>query len=403
MLIEIPANVNSAIEALLNAGFDAYAVGGAVRDCLSGRHANDWDIATSALAQQTKEVFAGKRVIDTGIKHGTVTVIINGEPIEITTFRIDAGYSDNRHPDSVEFTKDICLDLSRRDFTVNAMAYNHRDGLVDIFSSQEDLKNKIIRCVGDPDTRFNEDALRIIRALRFASVLGFSVEECTAESIRKNRLLLRNVAVERTTKELCRLICGINAAKIISEFKEVFTCLVPEFESGINGHAPEIISRCKPCAEHAMAALLLDVPEAAPEVLKRLRLSNKFIALCGTLVKYGKTDLSSLSESEFKKLAGILSEEYFSELLSFQKAVFPSFDESLFSKAKRIFEIGECVSISGLAINGKNVSDSTGAKGFQVGEILSLLLDCVLNEEIPNTVEALTEKAKALYKEKSHD
>ncbi len=403
MLIEIPANVNSAIEALLAAGFDAYAVGGAVRDCLSGRYANDWDIATSALAQQTKEVFADKRVIDTGIKHGTVTVIINGEPIEITTFRIDAGYSDNRHPDSVEFTKDICLDLSRRDFTVNAMAYNHRDGLVDIFSSQEDLKNKIIRCVGDPDTRFNEDALRIIRALRFAAALGFSVEKNTAESIHKNRLLLRNVAIERITKELCRLICGINAAKIISEFKEVFTCIVPEFGSGINGQAPEILSRCKPCAEHAMAALLLDVPEAAPEVMKRLRLSNKFISLCGVLIKYGKTDLSSLTKSEFKKLAGILSEEYMTELLSFQQAVFPSFDKSLFSEAKRIFENRECINISGLAINGKAVSNSTGAKGALVGEILSALLDCVLNEEIPNTTEALTEKAKALYKENSHD
>lgn len=403
MLIEIPANVNSAIEALLNAGFDAYAVGGAVRDCLGGRHANDWDIATSALAQQTKEVFADKRVIDTGIKHGTVTVIINSEPIEITTFRIDAGYSDNRHPDSVEFTKDICLDLSRRDFTVNAMAYNHRDGLVDIFSSQEDLKNKIIRCVGDPDTRFNEDALRIIRALRFASVLGFTVEEGTAKSIRKNRLLLRNVAIERITKELCKLICGINAAKIISEFKEVFTCIAPEFESGINGQAPAILSRCNPCAEHAMAALLLDTPEAAPEVMKRLRLSNKFIALCGTLIKYGKTDLSALSKPEFKKLAGILSKEYMTELLCFQQAVFPYFSESLFYEAERIFESGECINISGLAINGKNVSDCTGAKGTQVGEILSALLDCVLNEEIPNTTEALTEKAKALYKEKNHD
>lgn len=181
-------NVDTAINLLQSAGFEAYAVGGCVRDSLLGKTPNDWDITTSAKPEDMKSVFADFHCIDTGIKHGTVTVVIDGEPLEITTFRLDGEYEDNRHPKSVTFTSDLGADLGRRDFTVNAMAYSKMTGTVDLFGGQNDLKNKIIRCVGDPDRRFNEDALRILRALRFASALDFEIEEKTAQSLLKTAL-----------------------------------------------------------------------------------------------------------------------------------------------------------------------------------------------------------------------
>lgn len=188
MTMDMPKNVDIAINLLQSAGFEAYAVGGCVRDSLLGKTPNDWDITTSAKPEDMKSVFADFHCIDTGIKHGTVTVVIDGEPLEITTFRLDGEYEDNRHPKSVTFTSNLGADLGRRDFTVNAMAYSKMTETVDLFGGQNDLKNKIIRCVGDPDRRFNEDALRILRALRFASALDFEIEEKTAQSLLKTAL-----------------------------------------------------------------------------------------------------------------------------------------------------------------------------------------------------------------------
>ena len=208
MTMDMPKNVDSAINLLQSAGFESYAVGGCVRDSLLGNTPNDWDITTSAKPENMKSVFADFHCIDTGIKHGTVTVVIDGEPLEITTFRLDGEYEDNRHPKSVTFTSNLGADLGRRDFTVNAMAYSKKTGTVDLFGGQNDLKNKIIRCVGDPDRRFNEDALRILRALRFASALDFEIEEKTAQSLLKNCALLGNISEERIAKELLKLVCG---------------------------------------------------------------------------------------------------------------------------------------------------------------------------------------------------
>ena len=199
MVINIPSQVNRAIEILGDGGYSAYIVGGAVRNIIMGVPVNDWDITTSALPEQTLELFKDYRTIETGIKHGTVTVIIDGIPLEITTYRIEKGYSDNRHPDNVEFTDKVEDDLSRRDFTVNAIAYSPKTGLVDPFGGCFDIKNKTIRCVGNPNTRFDEDALRILRALRFSSVLGFETDQETADSIFNTALhyelpILRHVA-----------------------------------------------------------------------------------------------------------------------------------------------------------------------------------------------------------------
>ena len=219
--ISLPENVKYIIDTFYNAGYKAYAVGGCVRDSLMGNHPNDWDICTNAQPNKVKQIFTSHSIIDTGLKHGTVTLLIDNIPYEITTFRKESTYSDNRRPDSVEFVSSLKEDLSRRDFTVNAIAYNHYEGITDYFSGQEDLEKGIIRTVGDADTRFNEDALRILRGIRFASTLGFTIDNKTKESIHYNKNLLENIAVERVWIEFKKLIAGKNAVQILREFPDV--------------------------------------------------------------------------------------------------------------------------------------------------------------------------------------
>ena len=197
MKVSFPESVRWAIKRLNDAGYEAWAVGGCVRDSALGKEPHDWDMTTSALPEETMAVFADYPVIETGIKHGTVTIVVDGEPLEITTYRVDGSYSDGRHPDGVSFTRSLEADMARRDFTINAMAAHPEKGIVDCFGGLEDLKNGVIRCVGDPERRFSEDALRILRAMRFSAVLGFPVEEKTAEALLKIRENLRHVAMER--------------------------------------------------------------------------------------------------------------------------------------------------------------------------------------------------------------
>ena len=225
MNIPIPENVMQALEILGKNGYSAYAVGGCVRDSLLGNKPDDWDICTSALPEQTAECFADYRVIPTGVKHGTVTVIVE-KPLEITTFRIDGDYLDNRRPSEVSFTRRLEDDLCRRDFTVNAMALSADGEITDLYGGQEDLNAKLIRCVGYAETRFDEDALRIMRALRFASVLGFEIESETADAIRTKCQLLANIAAERIVKEFTKLLRG-NCADIIFGYSEVIKIFLP--------------------------------------------------------------------------------------------------------------------------------------------------------------------------------
>ena len=206
--------------ALRAAGYEAYVVGGCVRDSLLGRRPGDWDVTTSALPEETKAVFSGAPVIGTGVRHGTVAVLVGGEPVEITTYRVDGPYSDGRRPDSVAFTRSLREDLARRDFTVNAMAWSPETGLVDPFGGADDLRGKSIRCVGDPARRFQEDALRILRALRFSSSLGFSIEPETAAALRADRARLGKVSAERIAAELVKLVCGAGAPRVLREFPE---------------------------------------------------------------------------------------------------------------------------------------------------------------------------------------
>lgn len=228
--MELSQDAKKLISLLHSAGYKAYAVGGCVRDSLMGAEPKDVDITTSALPEQTEQVLhsAGVRFIETGLKHGTITALVNHIPYEITTFRTDGEYKDNRHPERVCFVSSIEEDLARRDFTVNAMAYNDDEGLVDCFGGREDLNLGIIRCVGDPDIRFNEDALRIMRALRFSSALGFDIEKNTAKSIFDNKSLLSNIAVERVYVELVKLLLGDSCDKVLLKYKEVIAQVIPE-------------------------------------------------------------------------------------------------------------------------------------------------------------------------------
>ena len=229
--ISIPENVNSLISKLNNSGFEAYVVGGCVRDSLLGIEPNDWDITTSAKPDEIKSLFSDYQLIEVGEKHGTITVVIDYTPYEITTYRLDGAYSDNRRPDSVSFTSSLEEDLSRRDFTVNAMAYNDDNGLVDPFNGEIDLQYKALRCVGDPDKRFNEDALRILRALRFASTYNLSIEGTTSNSIVRNRLLLNNISAERIQNEFSKMLCGDNINLILRRYKDVISVFISKIVS----------------------------------------------------------------------------------------------------------------------------------------------------------------------------
>ena len=233
MTLNIPSKAKTIITLLENAGFEAFCVGGAVRDSIMGLNPTDWDITTSASPEDTVMVFKDYKTVDTGLKHGTLTVVIDKTPFEVTTYRVDGDYNDNRHPENVHFTKNLSDDLSRRDFTVNALAYNDKTGLVDLYGGQEDIYNSIVKTVGNPSARFQEDGLRIMRALRFASVLGFTIESETAKAIHDNKDLLKNISAERLAVELTKLVCGKNAFNILMEYWDVLSVFIPEIKSAI--------------------------------------------------------------------------------------------------------------------------------------------------------------------------
>ena len=232
-MIIIPQHALTVVERLERYGYEAYVVGGCVRDSLMGRCPKDWDVCTNALPEEVLRVFKRFHVIKTGLQHGTVTVMVDKQPVEVTTFRIDGNYTDNRHPDSVNFVSRVEEDLARRDFTINAMAYNPARGLVDAFGGQEDLQARIIRCVGEPDERFNEDGLRILRALRFAARYDFGIETETAFSMHRNRHLLENVSVERIFSELKGILVGEGVLGMMQAFPDIFSVIIPELAPAV--------------------------------------------------------------------------------------------------------------------------------------------------------------------------
>lgn len=445
MTMDMPKNVDIAINLLQSAGFEAYAVGGCVRDSLLGKTPNDWDITTSAKPEDMKSVFADFHCIDTGIKHGTVTVVIDGEPLEITTFRLDGEYEDNRHPKSVTFTSDLGADLGRRDFTVNAMAYSKMTVTVDLFGGQNDLKNKIIRCVGDPDRRFNEDALRILRALRFASALDFEIEEKTAQSLLKNRALLGNISEERIAKELLKLVCGKGAKRILTDFAPVLFEILPELQPMYkNSH--DNPHHCYDIYEHTLIAvesidpeptlrfamLLHDCgkpavkkfdengvahfyghqrisAEISAQILARLKVSNKFRDEILFLVSnhdrwelYENTEkmpryLSKFGLDGVLKLLKVMRADVLAQSPEYRYRLDQIADAE--EIAKNLAAQKPCLSLSELQINGRTLMDIGIPQGRKLGAVLAQLLDEVIDGVTKNTQEALTTRAREIYRE----
>lgn len=445
MTMDMPKNVDIAINLLQSAGFEAYAVGGCVRDSLLGKTPNDWDITTSAKPEDMKSVFADFHCIDTGIKHGTVTVVIDGEPLEITTFRLDGEYEDNRHPKSVTFTSDLGADLGRRDFTVNAMAYSKMTGTVDLFGGQNDLKNKIIRCVGDPDRRFNEDALRILRALRFASALDFEIEEKTAQSLLKNCALLGNISEERIAKELLKLVCGKGAKRILTDFAPVLFEILPELQPMYkNSH--DNPHHCYDIYEHTLIAvesidpeptlrfamLLHDCgkpavkkfdengvahfyghqrisAEISAQILARLKVSNKFRDEILFLVSnhdrwelYENTEkmpryLSKFGLDGVLKLLKVMRADVLAQSPEYRYRLDQIADAE--EIAKNLAAQKPCLSLSELQINGRTLIDIGIPQGRKLGAVLAQLLDEVIDGVTKNTQEALTTRAREIYRE----
>lgn len=445
MTMDMPKNVDIAINLLQSAGFEAYAVGGCVRDSLLGKTPNDWDITTSAKPEDMKSVFADFHCIDTGIKHGTVTVVIDGEPLEITTFRLDGEYEDNRHPKSVTFTSNLGADLGRRDFTVNAMAYSKKTGTVDLFGGQNDLKNKIIRCVGDPDRRFNEDALRILRALRFASALDFEIEEKTAQSLLKNRALLGNISEERIAKELLKLVCGKGAKRILTDFAPVLFEILPELQPMYkNSH--DNPHHCYDIYEHTLIAvesidpeptlrfamLLHDCgkpavkkfdengvahfyghqrisAEISAQILARLKVSNKFRDEILFLVSnhdrwelYENTEkmpryLSKFGLDGVLNLLKVMRADVLAQSPEYRYRLDQIADAE--KTAKNLAAQKPCLSLSELQINGRTLMDIGIPQGRKLGAVLAQLLDEVIDGVTKNTQEALTTRAREIYRE----
>lgn len=445
MTMDMPKNVDTAINLLQSAGFEAYAVGGCVRDSLLGKTPNDWDITTSAKPEDMKSVFADFHCIDTGIKHGTVTVVIDGEPLEITTFRLDGEYEDNRHPKSVTFTSNLGADLGRRDFTVNAMAYSKMTGTVDLFGGQNDLKNKIIRCVGDPDRRFNEDALRILRALRFASALDFEIEEKTAQSLLKNCALLGNISEERIAKELLKLVCGKGAKRILTDFAPVLFEILPELQPMYkNSH--DNPHHCYDIYEHTLIAvesidpeptlrfamLLHDCgkpavkkfdengvahfyghqrisAEISAQILARLKVSNKFRDEILFLVSnhdrwelYENTEkmpryLSKFGLDGVLKLLKVMRADVLAQSPEYRYRLDQISDAE--EIAKNLAAQKPCLSLRELQINGRTLMDIGIPQGRKLGAVLAQLLDEVIDGVTKNTQEALTTRAREIYRE----
>lgn len=440
MDIYIPDNIEKIIELLESGGFEAYIVGGCVRDSILGKTPKDYDITTSASPDDVKECLKGYHVIDTGLKHGTVTVVTGDDYVEVTTFRIDGDYSDHRRPDSVVFSDRLTDDLSRRDFTINAMAYNHRTGVIDEFGGQKDLFRQKIRCVGEPAVRFNEDALRIMRALRFASELNFEIDRLTSTAIHDMRRLLDNISPERLCKELMGIVCGTAPSTVLTEYADIIASVIPEIRPciGFNQHSryhiydvwthtAVAVENSPNVPEVRMALLLHDIAkpdccrydeegsghfpghekagaEKAEGILRRLRCSNDFVECVCALIKYHyiapvddrivvKQLLSKVGTENFFRLTGLMrGDSRAKQSFCFERV---QVLEAMDKKAHEIIDSKECINVSQLMVNGSDIA-ALGAQGKQIGDILNRLLTDVIEERYDNEKNTLLNAARGM-------
>ncbi len=424
---------------LKNSGFEAFLIGGSVRDYIMGLPIGDIDITTNATPTEVKEVFSDFRVIETGIKHGTVTVLIDNEPLEITTYRSEGTYSDNRHPDSVIFSKMLSDDVVRRDFTMNGIAYDFDNGFCDLVGGIDDIKNQTIRCIGDAETRFREDALRILRAMRFSSVLGFEIEDNTKTAIHKCKDLLLNISAERIREEFQKLICGKNAYNVLQEFSDVISVFIPEikncigFEQKNRHHCYDVYTHTLKAVECSkndaiirLALFFHDIgkpivahfdekgeqhyyghpkksAELTEKIMTRLRFDNDTKNNVVTLVNFHDSPITinDSCHSDRKRLKKIMSQigtDLIYDLIeikrcdnSAQHSEFyrgDDFYNEAYNIINEIIENNECFSIKDLKINGNDLME-LGFKGKKIGEALSKCLTAVIDNKIPNEKEEL--------------
>lgn len=407
--IKMPGNVRFILDRLNRAGFEAYIVGGCVRDSLMGKTPHDWDICTSAKPEQVIEVFNQFRVIPTGLKHGTVTIVKNEKQYEITTYRIDGEYDDARHPKDVTFTTSLTEDLSRRDFTINAMAYNEQNGIVDIFNGMDDIKHKVIRCVGNPEERFSEDALRIMRAMRFAIRYGFNIEEKTFNAMLHKVKLLDKISAERINSELTQIIMGEASivALMLCKGRNIFTHLFPQLDKADESFVNNI-SYSEPIISVRLA-LLFDLPrEELEKLLTDLRYDNNTISDVLNVREYGQMVMRDFKEKDsieyFVKrmmrdigLGNTLDALAYS--VAYSRAKSDKNAENLYTNmqtvAIQVERENKCYKLSQLALNGNDIKHF-GYKGKDIGVVLNYLLEMVMKGVLENNKEVLEKRVEEI-------
>ena len=394
MTIRMDEGAAELLDTLHRAGYAAYVVGGCVRDSLLGLIPHDWDLCTSALPQQGMELFGAEKCIPTGLQHGTVTVKQGGGLYEITTFRTEGTYTDGRHPDEVHFVPDVWEDLARRDFTINAMAYNAKEGLVDPFGGQADLQSGILRAVGVPHQRFTEDALRILRLYRFAARFGFSIDPPTAQAAQELCAHLDCVSVERIEEELAKLLSAPAPAAYLD--KKILGVVLPELSPEALAAAKPVVDAC-PAGEQALpvrlAALLLSLGEdGTRRTLRRLRCSNACIEETAVLVREVVSGVPVSLNIYTHKLLGQYGLKTVRRLAALGTALQPerSADFAALSElAERLDADGVCCRVSQLAVNGRDLMAAGVPAGPGIRKVLEALLDGVIREEYPNERQAL--------------
>lgn len=429
--INIPADANELIHTLQNNGHSAYIVGGCVRDSILGRTPHDWDICTSATPSEMLEIFKDKKIIETGLQHGTVTVVVNGEPYEITTYRIDGIYSDNRRPDAVTFTDKLVEDLRRRDFTINAMAYNDEEGLIDPFNGMEDIKHKKISCVGSAKDRFGEDALRILRAIRFAAQLEFTIMPGTDWEIHKQYKNLENISIERINSEFCKIASSDDFCVELLLYKDVFSLFIPELKDmfdfpqnnpwhiwDVFGHTIHAVEYCDSDDLVVRLAVFFHdfgkphsyqdgedgirhfkghgkvSADMTDSIMKRLRFDNETRNNVVELVyyhdatfevgkKYVKRWLNKIGEKQFKRLLQVKKADNKAQNLELSSDRIKELSE-IEALIDEVLQEDECFSLKDLAVNGNDAKKVMMLKegkdvGYWLNEILKRVIDGELN------------------------
>ena len=392
---KLPAGAEFVLRRLHEAGYQAYVVGGCVRDTLLGKAPKDWDVCTNALPQQMQQVFADCHVIETGLQHGTLTVMYQHEPYEVTTFRVDGEYTDHRHPDEVIFVTEVKDDLSRRDFTVNAMAWSPETGLVDAFDGQGDLARKLIRCVGDPEKRFQEDALRIMRALRFASVYGFDIDPATDAAIHALKHTLKDVAAERIRVELLKLLCGQGAGEILRAYPDVMQVIMPPLAKVDWAATVAAVEKVATSSESLRLTMLLHQlsPADAKSVLMSLKPDNFTRDWVLALVTNQNFAFQPKRHSLLTALS-LFGKAQTYDLLAVRRAKSMTDCETLEDVLGDVLLDGVCYSVKDMAVNGRDLM-ALGAQGKTGGECLNHLLGLLLKEEISNDRDVLLQAARA--------